>query len=316
MGSLVHTFPPGMLLIDLASLPINIVHFRQLHPGQLEGHLFHTFEVFALPPSALLPLAAPSPQYIQRNRSNSKNDGRFSGGAWPMRIMPDAFQLPHAIASRLDAWGPIMRSALELARAGFLREHRGHVRRQRGGGLSPPWSTTTIRVGTDCSGLDAPIWALRQLGIPHAHVFSCDCWHPARSIIAVNSQPAGPLFSNMIGRPLDAVPQHDVYVCGFPCQPFSTLNNHSSFFRAAKAKPLKALVQTVLARSPALVVLENVPGIMRKKAGLQRVLRRMHAHCFSSPRWTPKCLACLCGAPGSTCWVCAGMPGQWQLPQP
>ena len=111
-----------------------------------------------------------------------------------MRIMPDAFQLPHAIASRLDAWGPIMRSALELARAGFLREHRGHVRRQRGGGLSPPWSTTTIRVGTDCSGLDAPIWALRQLGIPHAHAFSCDCWHPARSIIAVNSACGAPLL--------------------------------------------------------------------------------------------------------------------------
>ena len=46
MGSPVHTFPPGMLLIDLASLPINIVHFRQLHPGQLEGHLFHPFKVF------------------------------------------------------------------------------------------------------------------------------------------------------------------------------------------------------------------------------------------------------------------------------
>lgn len=173
-----------------------------------------------------------------------------------------------------------MRSAMELARAGFLRERQGNARRQRCGGLPPPWSTTTIRVGTDCSGLDAPIWALRQLGIPHAHAFSCDCWRPARSIIALNSQPAGPLFSDMIGRPLDAVPQHDVYVCGFPCQPFSTLNNHSSFFRAAKAKPLKALVKTVLARSPSLVVLENVPGIMRKKAGLQRVLRRMHAHCF------------------------------------
>ena len=49
MGSPVHTFPPGMLLIDLASLPINIVHYRWLHPGQLEGHLFHAFEVFAGP---------------------------------------------------------------------------------------------------------------------------------------------------------------------------------------------------------------------------------------------------------------------------
>jgi hypothetical protein len=31
-----------------------------------------------------------------------------------------------------------------------------------------------LRVGTDCSGIEAPIQALRQLGIPFRHVFSCE----------------------------------------------------------------------------------------------------------------------------------------------
>lgn len=31
-----------------------------------------------------------------------------------------------------------------------------------------------IKIGTDCSGIEAPIQALENLGIPYRHVFSCD----------------------------------------------------------------------------------------------------------------------------------------------
>ena len=31
-----------------------------------------------------------------------------------------------------------------------------------------------IRIGTDCSGIEAPIQALKQLKIPFRHVFSSD----------------------------------------------------------------------------------------------------------------------------------------------
>ena len=37
-----------------------------------------------------------------------------------------------------------------------------------------------IRVGTDCSGAEAPIWALRTMGIKHVHKFSCD-WKKAHA---------------------------------------------------------------------------------------------------------------------------------------
>ena len=32
----------------------------------------------------------------------------------------------------------------------------------------------TLEAGTDCSGIEAPVQALRLLNIPHKHIFSCD----------------------------------------------------------------------------------------------------------------------------------------------
>ena len=31
-----------------------------------------------------------------------------------------------------------------------------------------------LRIGTDCSGIEAPIQALLQMQVPFEHVFSCD----------------------------------------------------------------------------------------------------------------------------------------------
>ena len=31
-----------------------------------------------------------------------------------------------------------------------------------------------LRIGTDCSGIEAPIQALQQLNIPHKHIWSSD----------------------------------------------------------------------------------------------------------------------------------------------
>ena len=83
-----------------------------------------------------------------------------------------------------------------------------------------------VRVGTDCSGAEAPIWALRAMGIKHVHKFSCDWEKPVRDFIAAVSPPAGPIFQNMLTRKTDDIPDMDLYVCGFPCTPFSSLRRH------------------------------------------------------------------------------------------
>ena len=46
-----------------------------------------------------------------------------------------------------------------------------------------------LRIGTDCSGIEAPIQALQQLRIPFEHVFSCEKDPYALQSIQANYNP-------------------------------------------------------------------------------------------------------------------------------
>ena len=130
-----------------------------------------------------------------------------------------------------------------------------------------------VRVGTDCSGAEAPIWALRAMGIKHVHKFSCDWKKPVRDFIAAVSPPEGPIFKNMLTRKMDDIPDMDLYVCGFPCTPFSTLRRHQTrLLKEAAAKPFLELLKVLEERKPALAVLENVVGI---EAAMQEVCQML-----------------------------------------
>lgn len=123
-------------------------------------------------------------------------------------------------------------------------------------------SAKPVKIGTDCSGADAPIWALKALGVPHEHVFSCDIKACVRAFIQSSSAPTGPIFTDMLTRPLEDLPDMDVYVCGFPCTPFSSLRRHSTrLLGEPAAKPFFKVVEVLRHRPPPLVILENVVGI-------------------------------------------------------
>ena len=81
-----------------------------------------------------------------------------------------------------------------------------------------------IRVGTDCSGMDIPILALRHIGVPFAHQFSCDNDPIVKDFIMQNF-PAKIFFDDVKGRDYEkhaeVVKNLDLYVAGFPCQSFS-----------------------------------------------------------------------------------------------
>lgn len=75
-----------------------------------------------------------------------------------------------------------------------------------------------ISIGTDCSGIEAPLQALNDLGIKYIHKFSSEKDKFARKSLLANYNP-DILYEDMtIVRDL---PQVDIYICGFPCQPFS-----------------------------------------------------------------------------------------------
>lgn len=79
-------------------------------------------------------------------------------------------------------------------------------------------SEYTLRVGTDCSGIEAPIQALRQLGIEHRHVFSSEIDKYCIQSIKANFDPEL-LFGDeettgdITKRDIAGVPDIDLYVC-------------------------------------------------------------------------------------------------------
>jgi len=177
------------------------------------------------------------------------------------------FDLPLTTKMHLDNWGTRMRSQLEGVHRHWLTSidvpefRSGSVRRHR--------------VGTDCSGIDAPVWALRALSIPHEHMFSCDNDPDAEAFILATNPPRV-FFSDMLKRDLRAIPDIDIYVCGFPCTPFSSLRGHATkLLKEPAAKPYFATLVVLRAKRPCLAILENVVGLTRVMPKVLRDLERL-----------------------------------------
>lgn len=113
-----------------------------------------------------------------------------------------------------------------------------------------------LRVGTDCSGIEAPLEALQQMGISYEHVFSSEIDQHASNYIKKTHRPSK-LYGDITKRDPKKVPGCDLYVCGFPCQPYSLMNSKPDN-NDPRMRPLDAVLNYVAAKAPKLVILENV----------------------------------------------------------
>ena len=93
-------------------------------------------------------------------------------------------------------------------------------------GERPPQAVrgATLRVGTDCSGIEAPLHALQQLGVPYEHVFSSEICATTRRQLLANHAPQI-LYTDATARDNSQAPTVDLYVAGWPCQGNSKLGN-------------------------------------------------------------------------------------------
>jgi DNA (cytosine-5)-methyltransferase 1 len=126
-----------------------------------------------------------------------------------------------------------------------------------------------LRIGTDCSGIEAPVMALQLLKIPHRHVFSTEIDPHARQSIRANYSPEIE-YTDLFDRNVNTLPDMDIYVCGFPCQSFSTVNAAGQAGFAQKHN--KGIVffkcyDVICIKQPVIFILENVKNIVSHDKG-------------------------------------------------
>ncbi|CAE7574929.1 hpaIIM [Symbiodinium sp. CCMP2592] len=145
----------------------------------------------------------------------------------------------------------------------------------------------SLRLGTDCSGAEAPWFALQlilkqlehQLGwkLRLEHLFACDIEPVSQVFVAQNSRPHA-LFENLLNRgemghcliadaPVVVPNDLDIYVAGFPCKDFSLLNSNRPCLEGPHADTFHGVVNYIRQHEPATYVLENVVGLLSRKDG-------------------------------------------------
>ena len=129
--------------------------------------------------------------------------------------------------------------------------------------------SSPLRIGTDCSGIEAPIQALRQLGIPYKSMWCSDIDKYCIQSIKANYNPEriygdkdGPYPDGDIrNRDHSTLPDIDLYVCGFPCQPFSQAGKGEGL-QDRRGNVFFSCIDTIKAKKPKYFILENVKGIL------------------------------------------------------
>lgn len=131
-----------------------------------------------------------------------------------------------------------------------------------------------IRIGTDCSGIEAPIQALEKLGIPYIHEWSSEVDKYCIESIKANYYPKR-LYGDDNGnykdgdirnRDHNTLPDIDLYVCGFPCQPFSHAGKRKGL-EDERGNIFFTCVETIRKKKPKHFILENVRGLIHHNKG-------------------------------------------------
>ena len=117
-------------------------------------------------------------------------------------------------------------------------------------------------------------WVFKRLGLLGAFklVFSCEKDRHCRRLIEQGMQQWGPnsaqgktkhiMLKDIATRDAEKLPSHDLYIAGFPCQPFSTMGLREGVAdRHGRGRIIKHIVAALSAKQPRAFILENVSGL-------------------------------------------------------
>lgn len=126
-----------------------------------------------------------------------------------------------------------------------------------------------IRIGTDCSGIEAPVQALKKLkkryGITYEHIFSSEIDPYAIKFIKANYKPKI-LYGDIKKRDVSTIPEIDLYVAGFSCQPYSLANKFKTPVDP-RLNLYESCVDVIFEKQPSCFLLENVQTLTTLDGG-------------------------------------------------
>ena len=137
-----------------------------------------------------------------------------------------------------------------------------------------PASRQVIRVGTECSGMEPIPWIFKAMGLLRRFrlSFSCEKDPACRRLMRQNrlawqagsKQKRGPLvYKDITKRKASRLPAVDVYVAGFPCQPFSSMGlRQGEADKHGRGNVFGHVCAAIDAKRPRAFVLENVKGLV------------------------------------------------------
>lgn len=126
-----------------------------------------------------------------------------------------------------------------------------------------------IKIGTDCSGIEAPIEALKNISniynLKFTHIFSSEIDKYALQYIKDNHNPKL-IFGDISNRNINDVPDIDLYISGFPCQPFSRANKFKTSVDP-RLNLFNSCLEVIKNKKPKIFILENVKTLVTLNDG-------------------------------------------------
>ena len=141
-----------------------------------------------------------------------------------------------------------------------------------------------MTVGIDSIGIGTPIYALMNLGVEFQYEFASDIDPNAQRMVLANLNPRQ-FYGDIGDRNNELAPDCDLYVAGFPCQPFSVAGLHQGLDDVkGRGKVIEHICSYLEAKTPRAFLLENVAALSTMDEGktLQDILFRLsnNGECF------------------------------------
>jgi DNA (cytosine-5)-methyltransferase 1 len=133
-----------------------------------------------------------------------------------------------------------------------------------------------IRIGTLCSGIEAPIMALESMGMPFVHVFSCELDKHCRTIIEKKYSPEVS-YNDVVTIASEAENLSvDVLVAGLPCQSFSQIGKQGGI-NDDRGKLFRSFCEVLDVSRPEWFVVENVKNLTSRSKEFDEIREAFEA---------------------------------------